>query len=552
MVRVEPHTTEERPNRLRRALPMLGAAALFGALGTFCFAPYGQFYLAWVWLAPLMFIAANATSWKTAAAGGYVAGLLFFLGNLWYIAYLGVGPLAGLVAYLAAYPALFALIWRPWARRNTLAAAVVAAAVWTGLEWLRGMAFTGLPYVLIGHSQSPLVHGIQVADVLGAYGVTFWVSLCGATAWAVFRHRIQLYKALPTLGLTAIVLAGVFGYGFYRVSEYEPIKGPRVMLLQPDFPLRNDAPLDELAFVQWHLDETFKTLREHDDVDLIVWPESVAPPLNPEARRAFSGTGLLREQLIIETHQRLRIMSRDRAIIVGGGLGRDYETRVAANGVEYPHPGFRQNAAFLYNDGDQSSETYAKRHLIPFGEFMPFRTHGPPLGWLYNVFALFHPWGEDWQLDAGDRDVAFFFGEFRAITPICFEDLLGNRVREMAYGDGGAKRADLIVNLTNDGWFRGPQMAQHLQAASFRSVETRLPTARAVNTGVSAVVDPLGRVVEALPAGETGVLVADVPLDGRWSPYGVVGDGFAVLCFVATITLACASAVVALLARFRP
>ena len=557
-----------RPPLARRLLRAHLCAALFGLLAFFSFAPFGQFYLAWLAPVPLLWSASRARGPWRAFGAGYVAGLCYFGSSLWYIVVLGIFPVLGLTAYLAVYVGLFAMIWRPLASRPLLGV-VGAATVWVGLEWLRGVMFTGLPYVFLGHSQSPLLAGIQVADGLGAYGVSWWTMLLAATLWQVAEWGVPVVRArrerarqmlvrprngltseappepgepttsvttlIPTLLVTLAVLAGVFGYGFWRLGETIRTPGPRVMLLQPNFPLRNDTPLDEPAYLAWHRDTTRDALAaEEGRVDLVVWSESVLPYVNPESRSVPFRAEYRRD--LVATDALLRQVSRGRpSVIAGGGYAAGWAERDGGRLA----PADRRNSAYFYAGGEQSPQRYDKRHLVPFGEYMPFRTWPAPVGWLYPLFTLFHPWGSDWELTAGGtRDVFLLPGGARAVTPICFEDIVPERVRELVYDDAGVKRADVIVNVTNDGWFRGTQQAQHLQAALFRSVENRAPTVRAVNTGISAVVDSTGRVVEQLAAHEPGVLVATVPLDERSTLFGRVGDAFAIVCATATLLVA--------------
>jgi apolipoprotein N-acyltransferase len=123
------------------------------------------------------------------------------------------------------------------------------------------------------------------------------------------------------------------------------------------------------------------------------------------------------------------------------------------------------------------------------------------------------------------------------VPAICFEDVDSRLMATQFAGPDHTKRADFIVNLTNDGWFAGGQMAQHLQLATFRSIENRVPTARSVNTGISGFIDSLGRVQETLPVHATGTLTARLELDRRVAPYTHLGDVFAGACLVATFGL---------------
>jgi len=213
---------------------------------------------------------------------------------------------------------------------------------------------------------------------------------------------------------------------------------------------------------------------------------------------------------------------------------------------------------------------YAKAHLVPFGEYIPFKESCP---WLYNCLNAFTPYrGMEYSLTPGAHDqqpfrLAFDGQEARFQTPICYEDAMAYRVREMVRlhpssvkvpaGDGGQvrppvgggrKAVDFIVNISNDGWFtvkkgddpwgqaQTAEHRQHLNLCVFRAIENRVPIVRSVNTGISAVIASDGRIVAAMtgadPAGGdlSGWLVERIALDDRLSPYTRVGDLFALAC----------------------
>jgi apolipoprotein N-acyltransferase len=206
----------------------------------------------------------------------------------------------------------------------------------------------------------------------------------------------------------------------------------------------------------------------------------------------------------------------------------------------------------LDSSGNLLSPRYDKIHLVPFGEFVPFKQSIP---WLYHWFMMLSPYDQDYTLtpgDAtaltvfplpGDKSVASAPSPVRFVTPICFEDLDAPLVACMFRPEAGsaAKRADFIVNITNDGWFKAGEPAQHLQAARFRSIENRVPTARSVNTGISAFVDSYGRLLGQIPKGQEGTLAQAIRLDRRLTWYTCYGNLFVLACIVATVLLIAAA-----------
>jgi apolipoprotein N-acyltransferase len=192
------------------------------------------------------------------------------------------------------------------------------------------------------------------------------------------------------------------------------------------------------------------------------------------------------------------------------------------------------NSVYLINDGRVQPERYDKVRLTPFGETMPYVRLWP---WLQDRMLQFGANGMKFDLDFGRQMTVFnvpaasLGRHVRVVTPICFEITIANHVRALAF-EHGQRRADVIASITNDGWFGGWDVAreQHLQAARWRALELATPVVRAANTGVSALIDPRGRVlargIENDPHGSQvgGILVGEVPLGTRTTLYARVGD----------------------------
>ncbi|MEM1013451.1 MAG: apolipoprotein N-acyltransferase [Planctomycetota bacterium] len=564
------------PPVTRRLATSIGGIAIAGLASVLAYAPFDQFYLAWIAAVPVLWLVANSRTAWSAAGTGFAFGLVYFGTNLWYLWYIGPLPLLGAVLYLALFPMMFAVFWRPMARRRDVWSVVTAAAMWVAIDWLRAVLPFGLPYVFLGHAQSPMLAMTQIADIAGVYGITFWVLLVNGIVWLAIEHRGQksawsrsslrhpersrgtspdgdradqarsfdslrslrmtdqgapcslLRSLTPTLAMILATTIALASYGTWRLAERDFKPGPNVALLQPHFELLNTEPVDGAALIQWLAAETSRAVTNSTEpVDLVVWPESSVSSLNEEARREMAGSQI--GQVANEVHTWLSTLSSQGPDLLVGASAREgitiRDNRYVADD--------RFNSVFHYTSGGVADARYDKAHLFPFGEYIPFGTQPWPIVYLHDFFQLFNPWGGDHELTPGTDDTVFTIAGSRVIAPICFEDIVPPRVRDLAY-DGTTKRADVLVNVTNDGWFRGNQMAQHLQAASFRSIENRIPTARSVNNGVSAIVDPDGRIRSSVPAATPGSLVGRVMLDDRTAPYGIIGDVFAYACVAAT------------------
>ena len=281
------------------------------------------------------------------------------------------------------------------------------------------------------------------------------------------------------------------------------------------------------------------------------------PPLNAEALKYFGPDD---GKLLWDTDALIRLFANGEGIpgspkaafLVGGQFAADF--RDPPGHVAEGRPGDNRNSAYYYpRGGGPGTLRYDKVHLVPFGEYIPFQESFP---WLYHLLiSLGPPNMEDYQLTRGDESRLTVFPladraghTWRFVTPICFEDIDASLVARMfrpeATGPGaGLKRADFIVNITNDGWFRSNENPQHLQAATFRSIENRAPTARSVNTGISGFIDSMGRTGGLVAAGTEGTTVAAPRIDSRLTLFTRYGNLFALACSAAAAGMAAGAVV---------
>ena len=309
--------------------------------------------------------------------------------------------------------------------------------------------------------------------------------------------------------------------------------GPRVLVVQPNYLQRNtgEKGAEEDEILDFHVRQTVAALEKDRSINLVVWSETMMGPINVESRRYFAARG--HGSLLEASHQRLTQIARryDVSILTGGVFDDQWGIK-----GEYYFAKDRRNSAYFYTPTGVSDLRYDKIHLVPFGETLPFRRTVPPL---YRLFVSLSPYGnDDFTLNPGDDNALTVFqmsGGWRFVTPICFEDMdapLLRRMLAVETGQRGKKRADFIVNITNDGWFKYNEMPQHFQAAVFRSIENRVPTARSVNTGISGFIDSNGRAEDTIRQSTEGTATHTLMLDGRISFYTRFGDVFAWACVV--------------------
>jgi apolipoprotein N-acyltransferase len=535
--------------------PVLAVLLGIGCL-TLSFAPAGQFYLAWIGLAPWLVMIGGCRSPRSAFFLGWIFAAIFFAANLWWMTPVTIPGMIALEIYCGFFWGAIAMIIRGADLLNRGPRGLLAIAViWTAGEWIRGNLMTGFPWLFLGHTQTPILFMCQIADLGGAYAVSFWVVAVNALLAMIWLNRGK--NILPAAITVASLLLAIALYGVYRLHETPSMlsPGPVVAVIQSNDPQSNSGEksssiADRLKF---HIDHSQAALGQNNgNVDLLVWSETMFPDLNSEARV------ILQQVPADQTDLRAPLVAYDTIstfarghhlpILTGGLYEADWQDRDG-----YMIAADRRNSTFLFNaDGrmdDSSDGRYDKIHLVPFGEFIPFKNSIP---WLYRIFIRLGPkYYADYELQEGNPSALTVFQitvggkTARFVTPICFEDADPDLCARMFRPQPGqlqsGKRADFIVNVTNDGWFIAGENAEHLQTAIFRSIENRVPTARSVNTGISGFIDSTGRTSHLLAPRTSGWESMQLPLDRRVTFYTLQGDFFAEACGIASGLIAVAA-----------
>ncbi|ADC61836.1 apolipoprotein N-acyltransferase [Allochromatium vinosum DSM 180] len=358
------------------------------------------------------------------------------------------------------------------------------------LEWVRGWLFTGFPWLSLGYGQiaGPLA---GYAPILGVHGLSLLVALSGGLLWCAIRWR---HRARIGAGI-ALAAIWIGGAGLSAVDWTEPSGPPlRASVLQANIPqaIKWD-PEASLMIGETYVDLTL----EHLDSDLIVWPETALPDFLHQVRAPLLDP--LTEQVRAEG-----------AELVLGLPVMDLESGRYFNG--------------LLAIGSQE-DLYAKRHLVPFGEFLPFKSWLGPLVRLFEIpMSDFSP--------GDDRRPLLSVGAHRAGVSICYEDVFPAEVIE------ALPEAAYLINVSNDAWF-GDSLAppQHLEIARMRALETGRDLLRATNTGISAIIDHRGRLIDTLPAFVRGAVTAEIQPRQGATPFSRFGNAPAVGLALALLLL---------------
>ena len=520
----EQSAISNQQSAISRLWPWL-AAITTGGLLTLCFPRWDQGWLAWLALTPLIcavFFSHN-TGRRPAlrkAALGYVAGLVFFTGTFFWLsttlAALYENPwlyaLAPLVAMVfACYFAFWAwfigavLVRDDAARKfpsslRNLGTAAAGACAWVAHEWVRERLFGGFGWNDLGvalHRDLPM---IQIADLTGVPGISFLVAFANLMAVIIVRRIVGelgpvfLKRIRWEFSFTMALIAAVFAYGVRALLAKEAGESValRVVAVQPNIAQTEKFDAEAEAKIFAELDKlTGLAALTHPAPQLVLWPESATP------RSMFADD--VNYNFVLDQAKRL-----DGALLLGT---TDFDPEAKED----------FNAAVLLTEHGEKQQFYRKMHLVPFGEYLPLR---PIFGGLCGqmVPADFTPGREATVLDLAEPKV-------RLAALICFEDTLGELTRRFV-GSG----AQVLVNITNDGWFaQSPAAEQHLANAVFRAVENRRPLIRCGNTGVTCGVDACGRVELWLKPFQQGFAAREVrvPLNGPRTFYTRHGDWFA-------------------------
>ena len=514
--------------------------ALYTLAMALAFPPAGVWPLVFVAPIPLILAAVHARRSSVLLTWVFIFQFAGWLAIQSWIRDVSVAGWPAFAVYLAIWAVLLAGCLRILGRSSRfqrMPLAVVAPIVWLGIEYLRGsLILGGYPWYLLGQPVIGWVPLAQVADLGGQeLAGVLPAAVAGAVCDVMLKGRLDRNRRIASVLGTLVLACVVVGYGFLRVRPIDAGEpGPRILLIQTNITTSNKMAwtpqqkiVDVNDFAQLTLDAIGQLQERNLKPDLVVWPETMLP-----------GPGL--ESASVEAYEIggwfPGTYFRDLALGLQGRIGvplllgsSSYEGLLAPESGQFTWDG-HYNSAYLIQDPD-NVQRYDKVNLTPFGERMPVISNFP---WLEERLLALGATGMTFDLDAAE-DFSRFEVPIAAnssasvtiATPICFEDTVPWVCREMVWGSGGpGKRALLLVNLSNDGWFGSSISGRraHLLAARFRAIENRVPLVRSVNTGITAWVDSSGRIRAELPAEETASLLAAPRLDRGWTVFGAIGQ----------------------------
>ena len=564
--------TEQQPRSGRLRALLLGFMHALAMV--LSFHPFNLWWLSFVLPIPLFLLAQDPRMKPSRAAFWSALGVSpAWLWLHWWVKDVSVMGIIPLVIILSAYNMLF--VWLAARAIHRFGrATLLLPLIWVGVEFFRATVFAGgYPWYLISHPliESPSSVLAMPGAVAGVHFVTFLL-----TSYSYFVYLALREKSHSRRKRAGLAAGGLFASWVclgLLLAPPQDLGTPqfRFAVVQPDVPQDNR--------MDWTVRQRYRdwlTLREittkaYNDktnplpLDAIIWPEGFVPgwtldPISLQTERAENlawGMRLKDPNDVPELQVEERIRATrivDELLVMQGAMETPFIVGSVAydnlrivetdNGIEYQRDAM-YNSAFVIQDGRVQDVWYDKLHLTPFGEVMPYISASETLEqMLLSIGAS----GMEFALDPGrePRNLSVPLRSsdgavVRLATPICFEATVSAVCRQLV-ARGQKRQAGVMINITNDGWFGESDggRASHLQSARWRCVELATPMIRSANTGISAVIDHRGQIVNSTitPVGENpreGYLIGQVQIGAQLTPFALIGDLFGWICFAATL-----------------
>ena len=508
---------------------------------------------AWICLVPFILVCQPEVRLWRLMWISYIVSFLYWLGNLYWIGLVTVPAWVLFSMSQGLYWPLLVVCVRYVRRKWPGALLVTVPILFVGAEAWQGVIYTGFNWRLLAHSQWNILPVIQIADIFGAAGVSLLIAvvnvLVAELIIAAIGGKILRVQNAVKVGVVGCLIAGTLVYGFRRLAQTPEhiTAGPLIGSVQSNIPSEIKEMSESGDVI---LDDLISNSNSCFDAgaELVTWPETIVlSSLNSGyVDLCKEGTRPKIYDQVISDHV------RDTGYVLLGAHSAkvDVATMTITN---------RHNSAFLYTPaGLQDPSRYDKMHLVPFGEYIPFKESAP---FIYQLVLNLSPYDYDYNLTKG---VEFTTFEMKADNKkygfgalICYDDTDPKVTRGMVVSDEGAKKADWLVNISNDGWYvrykdgkvlPSVELSQRTVITAFRAVENRVSIIRSVNTGISCLIDSTGLIRDGFISGNLpeaamdrqgveGWFVDRVAIDDRVTFFSRHGQWLELLCG-AVITIA--------------
>lgn len=482
--------------------PYWQLAILSGILIGLSYPPLHLGFLAYFGLIPLIHIFLNSAS-KLAAKQAFLASITANLISLYWIGLnSGAGflpvfaSLVGAVLYLGIFWMGFGAIVA-YAENKYSNGLMILPFAWVTMEILRSLGSLGFPWINLALTQTDYLSLIQIADITGTYGISFWIILINI---GIYLTIISASKR-KYLVVTSLIFILMFGYGLIRINTYEFDNNTELKIaitqpnINPDEKWDPESREENFALMHSLLDSALAK-----NPDLVLWPESAVP--------AYLRISNYRRKPISDKLMNAKVP------LLSGTVDRI---------IDEDRNKFYFNSS-IFIDTLGNTKMYHKKHLVPFAEYIPLSGYFPSLKKLNFGQANF---------THGKEFTVFEIGSIKFSNVICYESSMPQLLRRFV-----SNGAQFLTIEANDGWLgksSGPY--QHFGLAKLRAIENRVPITRCANTGISGVINSLGQVEAKVPLGEKKILIAEIIPSNKLTFYTKFGDIFALLCVIIALTI---------------
>lgn len=512
-----------KTNRHKGILSTAAGFLVSAGLLTLIQVPFDLAWLAPVALVPFILVCSpDAKPWRLVWLS-YLISLCYWLGNLYWIGYVTVPGYVGFCVYMGPYWPLLALCVRycrtKWGSGSLF---LLIPLLFVGAEAWQGILITGFSWRLLGHSQFTNTRLIQMADIFGVAGISFVVAMVNGlvSGFVIDVTKAKVFRTVnfAKAGIVLCVIVGALIYGQWRITQTDDYleAGPLVGSVQPNVPSNIKEVADNAEKI---LDDLLVPSNACFDAGakLVIWPETMVLTTinNSYLELCRLDSEPARFHTTISEH------AKGKGFILFGAHAANMELV----GAEYKTMD-KFNSAFLYRpNGQQDEKRYDKIHLVPFGEYIPFKENA---NFIYKLFLKFSPYDYDYNLTHGTEYTTFEMSTddktYRFGALICYDDTDAELTRKMSV-ENGRKKADWLVNISNDGWYvrykddkvlPSVELSQRTVITAFRAIENRISIIRSVNTGISCLIDSLGRIHDGFITGVLPVKAMDRQGIGGW------------------------------------
>ncbi len=514
-------------------------------------APIGYWPLSLISLVPYFFLASRFSLKRDRVSKKEYGIVYLFAAIYWLVSLQGLClahplmfiPWTAFGLYLAVYPVAFVhLVWRINGGRFPLI--LCAPIIWVGLECVRNYLFTGISVLMLGHHAVDVPALIQIADLFGTYGVSFVLVMINVAVWmlidATIRKQVSR-SVVANCGVASVTVLATIVYGHYRLNQSDGEDLATFALIQRSEPIEFDHPFErEIEIFQRYAAQTAKACNATDrPIDAVVWPESMftaAAPwrfIDDDAVVPSEFDGSRKDFFdLVDIHQR-RFVDRARYVQSAFAASQPESPRpqllVGCGVIHYSQQTDVYSGFLSVGANGAMSDWYGKTHLVMFGEYIPIAPYVPGLRSLV-------PPGLGIASGAGAK--RFMIGDTAVSPNICIETAVERVAINQLASFEDEQIPDVVVTITNDGWFDDSDVIEHhLACAQLLAVGCRRPILSAANSGPTAWISSNGDVVERLPVGTNGSVIATPKRDSRISLYLRIGDWPARICVFAILGL---------------